>query len=511
MKSLWRPLVWRHPRRYSTTSAFQCDQAYVCQRGGYAIELCAKYLLCIICVLGQTACGVIHQVDRAPLSPVRLPQQFTTTSTTSSSAEAQHTVDWWKGFQDPELDRLLRRGLGANMDLKTAYARLAAAKATARAAWSGYLPNISAGADLNSSRQVNQFSSDRPPVTIENETLGLRANLSYEVDLWGRVHNAAQAGGAELEATQFDLNTAQITVSSDIVDTWLLAIEQQAILQLLQAQLETNQTYLELVELRFRQGLSNALDVYQQRQQVAAVEAQIPTVSAQLAVFEHRLATLMGQSPGSVKVTRTELPRVPIRPEVSIPAKVLLQRPDIQAAQKRVVAADHRVGSAIAARFPTLNLTAATGFTGFNLVQNLFDNFVLRLTAGVLLPLTDQVRLKAEAQRARAQLDEALALYGQRVLVALREIEDALVQEMFQSARVKELIKQLELARVTLAEAQRRYQNGLSDYLPVLTSLQSLQNVERSLVTARRLRLTYRVQLHRALGGLWSDELEKTL
>ena len=136
----------------------------------------------------------------------------------------------------------------------------------------------------------------------------------------------------------------QITVSANVIDTWLQVIEQKAILRLLKAQLEANQTYVELVELRFRQGLASSLDVFQQRQQNASLEAQIPPVRAQIEVLQHQLAVLTGQPPGATMVGQSSLPRAPDLPEVGLPTELLQERPDVQAAQRRVVAANHRSG-----------------------------------------------------------------------------------------------------------------------------------------------------------------------
>ncbi|MBX2811097.1 MAG: efflux transporter outer membrane subunit [Myxococcales bacterium] len=460
-------------------------------------------------------CGVIHRVAQEPSPPVNVPLKFLHASQTSSTSVEGYRVDWWKAIEEPELHDLVSNALEGSMDVQAAYARLAAAEAGARASWSGYLPSGNISADYSRSTQRLAFRPEGQN-ELNNAQFRIQGEASYEVDLWGRVHNQARAGVAELQATELDIDAAQVTVSADVVETWLQAIEQRAIVTLLEAQLETNETYLNLVELRFRQGQSNALAVYQQRQQAKSVQAQIPPVKAQLATLEHRLSVLIGQPPGEVKVSRAELPAVPLMPELGIPSALLQQRPDVRAAQRRVVAADHRVGSAVADRFPTIQLSASAGYLVFKptsvgdiVSSSLFDNFIGNLAAGLTAPIFDQVRLEAEVRRARAQLDELLAAYGRTVLTALREVEDALVQSAYQADRVKELKEQVGLAQVTLDEAQRRYQNGLSDYLSVLTSLQSLQSAEQNLITARRLQLSYWVQLHRALGGTRAEVPEE--
>lgn len=460
-------------------------------------------------------CGVIHQVNGAPSAPVDVPPQFLAAEDASGDTPSD-PGSWWEGFGDPELNQLVSSAFGDNMDLRAAWARLAAADAASRGASSAYIPSVSLSGDVNYSRSVFNFGGGGPgggggAFPVEQSQVNLQAALSYEVDLWGRIYGLARAGAAELRASEQDLATMYITVSSSVVSTWLSAIEQRATLELLESQLASNQTYLELVEFRFRQGLTNALDVYQQRQQAAAIEARIPPAHASLDVTEHQLAVLLGRAPGTVRITRTALPTVPPLPEVGVPSVVLQQRPDVRAAQLRVVAADHRVGTAIANRFPRITLSGSAGFRGFDVVSGLFDNWLFNLVAGLTQPLTDQVRLEAEERQARARLEEQVANYGRTVLTALREVEDALVQEVRQDDLLKELREQVELGRATLSEAQNRYRNGLSDYLPVLSALQTLQNSEQSLVAAERQRLSIRVQLYRALGGAWMNDGQEPL
>ena len=475
-----------------------------------------RKLLLAITLPMLTGCGVLHRVKSNPPPSVPVPGAFARADGKSASGARKPDAKWWSAFSDPELNGLVDSAFAANLDLRGAYARLAGASAAARVAVSAYIPSLELSSDISNSRSVFNFGGGAAApggggggaFGVEQSQVNLQAALSYEVDLWGRVQGQAAAGEAELRASESDLATMFITVSANVVDAWLQVIEQRATLDLLRSQLQANSTYLELVELRFRQGLASSLDVLQQRQQAVSLEAQIPPVEAQLGILEHQLAVLLGRAPGTVTVARSSLPSVPPLPAVGLPADLLQNRPDVRAAQLRVMAADHRVGSAIANRFPRLTLSAAAGFQGFDVATGLFDNWFYNLLAGLTQPVTDQVRLEAEEREARARLEEQVAQYGQTVLTALREVEDALIQESRQDALLEELEEEVEVSQATLDEAQRRYRNGLSDYLPVLTALQSLQSSEQRRVAARRQRLSFRVQLHRALGGTWMRELE---
>jgi outer membrane protein TolC len=176
----------------------------------------------------------------------------------------------------------------------------------------------------------------------------------------------------------------------------------------------------------------------------------------------------------------------------------------------RLAAADYRVAAAVAARLPALRIGAETGYESrdFGEIENIFDNWIWSLFANITWPVFDGGRRKAEVDRNKAVVKEALGAYGQVMLRALQEVEDALIQERKQAEFLIELERQVGLARDTLRAARMRYANGLSDYLPVLAALESLQTVERSQIVAERQLLSFRVQLYRALGGTWTLSME---
>jgi NodT family efflux transporter outer membrane factor (OMF) lipoprotein len=280
-----------------------------------------------------------------------------------------------------------------------------------------------------------------------------------------------------------------------------------ASLELLRSQIKVNQDYLDLIELRFVQGLASALDVQQQKSQIAAIQAQIPNVLATIEVLKHQLAVLTGRSPADFKVSIFHgMDSLPDLPDVGIPADLLIQRPDIRAAKARVVAVDHRLAAAIADWLPSLTLNASTGFMAQDITK-LFTSWIWNLGASLLGTIWDGGRMLAEQNRLKAQLKEMIAIYGQVVLTALQEVEDALIRNRMQQEYVKRLKEQLKALRDSLDTAMDRYKNGLIDYLPVLTALKAVQQIERGLISANAQALVYRVQLCRALGGSWTSQL----
>jgi NodT family efflux transporter outer membrane factor (OMF) lipoprotein len=292
------------------------------------------------------------------------------------------------------------------------------------------------------------------------------------------------------------------------MEAWLDLVQVRARRELLARQLETNETFVDLLGVRFGQGMSSSVEVNQQRQQVLETRAELEQSISAEAVAAHRLAALLGKPPGSVDPgARDELPKVSPVPGAGVPSLLLKRRPDIRAAQRRVEAADYRIAVAIADRYPSLSLTGALSVEPSE--QNDWDmNPIWALAGNLAMPILDGGRRAAEVERRRAMLAELVADYGGTVLTALVEVENALVQERQQQQSIAHIEQRLSIAAVTFEEARRRFGYGLSDFLTVLTALRSQHQVELNLLGARRQLLSHRIQLCRALGGSWMAELK---
>ena len=251
----------------------------------------------------------------------------------------------------------------------------------------------------------------------------------------------------------------------------------------------------------------SALDVYQQQQVIDQVRAQIPLVEAQESKLMNELSVLLGKAPRSpLVISRPDLPKLAPMPSTGIPADLLENRPDIKAAQLRLQSAGWNVSAARADRLPSLTLSARAIFENEHL-DLLLDNWLLSLAANLTAPVFDGNRRAAEIDRTMAMKNENLAAYRQTILMAIREVEDALVTEARQKEHILELKQVIQTARKALDQATLRYRNGLTDYLPVLTQLLSVQDLERNLITQRATLLTNRISLYRSLGGTWTEDL----
>jgi NodT family efflux transporter outer membrane factor (OMF) lipoprotein len=388
---------------------------------------------------------------------------------------------------------LIEASLTNNPGVQQAWARLVQADAVARQAGAARYPWLQGGADASRSKNS---------ITYEGADLfSLGLNASYEVDLWGRIKSNTQAARLSRDATAEQLQTVALTLSSQVALRWAGVIAQREQTQILQKQLQANEHSLELIELRFRQSISSALDIYQQRQIVAGTKALIPLAQLRATLLEHELAALLGSSDFQTnRIATTMLPQLGPPPAVGIPADLLANRPDIRQAGLRLKSADWMVSAARANRLPAIRLTASGNYKNSEF-SDLFDDWFAHLAASLTGPIFEGGRRKAEVDRARAAADEALAAYREVVIQAIKEVEDALASEQRQREYADRLFQQTEAARKSYQESVNRYRNGMVEYTTVLLQLDSQQRLERQWVEAQYNLVVARINLYRALGG----------
>ncbi|MBL0731422.1 MAG: efflux transporter outer membrane subunit [Desulfosarcina sp.] len=414
---------------------------------------------------------------------------------------------WWETFSAPELNCLIQEALSNNFSLKEAWARLDQMKASAVKMGSYLYPELNVTADYTHTYQKSDILSHTERTSVDHYSLGIAS--SYEIDLWGRIRSDREAAELDAEAAKEDLNSAAMTLAAEVTMHWLNIISQKMQKNLLEKQLQTNKFFLELMELRYRKSLASALDVFQQKQILHQIEAAIPLVEARKHVLFHELALLLGKSSyHRNKIKGLSLPVIGSVPDTGIPVDLLANRPDVRSSGLRLKASDWQVSAALADRLPAIRLTARASY-GAEDIDSLFDNWIRNLAAGLAGPIFDGRRRAAEVDRVRAVAEERLAFYRYTVLNAVKEVENALVQEEMQKKHINALELQLYAAGRALVEARERYKKGIIDYLPVLTQILAVQRLERGLITQRTILVIYRVNLYRALGGDWTDELTR--
>ena len=449
-------------------------------------------------LLVVTACNPFRPKVR-PSPAGELPRTFSLYTSESDPAKR-----WWEEFNDSDLNTLITTALSDNLTLKEAWARLNQVRSLAVQAGAALYPDLTGNAGASYTRQRSGNGTRK---TVSNEDYSLGVVSSYELDLWGRIRSGRESALLEASAAREDLNAAAMTLAAEVAGRWVNIIAHRMQKQLLERQLQTNLTYLELIELRFRAAMVSALDVYQQKQVVEDILAEIPLVEAREQLLRHDLAVLLGKPPQTfIKISREDLPKPAEIPATGLPADLLSARPDLRAAGMRLWAADWQLAAARADRLPAIGLTAQARYGGGD-ADVLFDNWLLSLAGNLTAPIFDGKRRAAEVDRRLAVVDENLSAYRQTVLTAIKEVEDALVSESKQREHIKGLEQVTATARKALKEAGNRYRKGLTDYLPVLTQLLKVQGLERDLIQQQANLLGARISLYRALGGTWTESL----
>ncbi|HZO13967.1 MAG TPA: efflux transporter outer membrane subunit [Polyangiaceae bacterium] len=423
---------------------------------------------------------------------------------------------WWSLYGDPVLDRLVAEGLERNRDLAIAAARIDEARAVLRITDAERLPAVDVTAQRDRTRSSARSSVPLPPgVALTRNSNQATVNVSYELDLWGRLRSASDAARAELLATQSARQTVRIALVNQIVQSYhtLLALDRQVAVT--QRTIEVRARDLELQRKRYDAGLIADFNLRQLEAEVAAARAQLPGIRQRRTAEEVALLTLLGRTPRAIVEEalafaddRGQLPN-DVVPE-GLPSDLLLRRPDIVDVEQRLIATNARIAAARASLFPRIALTGYLGGESASLAD-LFTApaRIWQLAFGLAQPIFQGGRLRGEVQAAEAREQQAVAQYQKTVQTAFGEVREALSAQVrarethaAENARVAALTETLRLARI-------RYENGLSSQLEVLDAERNLLQAELNRIDALRAQRAAVADLVRALGGGWQGELEE--
>lgn len=443
-----------------------------------------------------------HLLRDSNLPEVAIPERFE-----APEGPGVETPDaWWTSFGEPGLDRIMRIAFESNLGLRQAWSRLEQSNAQARIAGAFLYPEI----DLDAAAARTRSDPDGLPAsTSDRFAIGL--GLTWEIDLWKRIANRADAAALLARASRADAEQTALLLSGSITDLWFAIQEQEQLLVLFAGQIDLSRTLLELTELRYGQGVGDGLQVLQQRLQLESVIAAIPEVRSTLETSRNQLAVLLARTPesmddeGPVDATPS-LPELPPFPTLPSPRDLLERRPDLRAAHDRVAAADLEVAVAIADMLPALRISLDGRFSG-DQVSGLFDSTIASLSGALLQPVFDAGRRDAEADRRRAVLQERIDGFTERFIVALREVEDAIDRERNAVQLLEQVRVQVGLAERTLIESRIRFANAQIEYLDVITAIGALQELQRREIGLQRSVLANRARLLLAIGGAWTRDL----
>ncbi len=449
-----------------------------------------RYLTALLLMILSVGCATHDSSLPEPL--IKIPSIYST----GEERPAPSIGRWWEEFGDEDLNSLIEEAFQHNPDISRAYERLQQSLAVLRIkdASRGIMVNIEG---LGGRRRQEGMSG---PVIAESYSLSAAA--AYELDIWGRLSSATDAAEFDAKASGEDIKSLFMSVSARIADLYYLAVERRVQIALTDQAIASYKDLAERIELRYREGLVPAADLYQSQRNLWAAMAKRPLLESDLSVTRNAISALTGNFPDKKGAVR---PRKLIEPpsfRAGLPSQLLLNRPDIRAALLRIESSDRRVAAAIADRFPSFNLIGSYGGAS-NRVSSLINspNIFWNILLQAAQPLLDAGRRKAEVRRTEALLRENLALYQKTVLNAFREVEDALARISASEERIRMLNETVSTSGISLRIAIDRYLQGVTDYLPVLSEQVADFNAKSSLLSSQRQLISARIQLVRALGG----------
>ena len=420
----------------------------------------------------------------------------------SQPQRAASGTAWWSVYEDPLLDELEKQIDISNQTLKASEAAYRQASALVREARAAYFPTI--GIDASAVRSGTGGGGKNGQATFKSQ-FQLTGDLSWEIDVWGRIRRQVEASYANAQASAADLAAARLSAQSALATDYLDLRINDELRRLLDATADADQKSLEITQNRYAQGTAAKSDVAQALAQVEGVRAQLINVGVQRAQLEHAIAVLIGKPPADFSIAPTPLNQgVPVVPP-GVPSTLLERRPDIAAAERAAASANAQIGVAIAAYYPSITLSASYGLMS-SAIQNLFraSNAVWSVGPQLAETAFDAGLRSAQVVAARASYDQTIANYRQTVLSAFQQVEDELaaLRILEQQAEVQDrAVKASEEAEALILN---QYKAGTVAYTNVITAQTVSLGNKQTALSILQTRLTASVVLIEALGGGWT-------
>lgn len=466
-------------------------------------ELMQKNLLASLCMVGVMGCNLAPKYAKPQ---VDLPEKFATSGPwrTASPRDGESRGNWWSLFGDAALSGLMKQAETGSPSLEIAVQRVAEAQAVARADRAGLFPSAALAGSAQRSRGTGtlqyQFAGGRT-----RTTLGTVLDLNYELDLWGRVKNQAQASVARVERAEADRRSVLLSLQGELAMNYFAIRAQDAEISLLKSTLALRQRTLDLASARYKQGDIAQIDVAQAETEFAATQSEAIGLEKRRAELEHAIALLIGQTASTFRLPAADLKGSPPDVPSSVPSDLLERRPDIAAAEREMAALNAEVGVAKAALFPSVRIGVSGGressFIG-QLARSASRVWAMG-PASVDWPIFDANKRAADIDAQRARYQQAAAGYRQTVLEAMRDVEDALSglsvlarQRIAQEATVAAAERAVDLS-------QKRYDSGLVSFYEVIDAQRTLLRSQQELTRIKGEQFLSAVLLVKALGGGW--------
>lgn len=451
-------------------------------------------------VLGGCTTGANYS---RPAVPTPAEYRFAQTA----QAESMADLPWWQVFDDPQLQALIKEGIGNNLDLRAAVARVEEARARAGISRSFLYPTIEFGANYSTRVASNAEQQGTPDEDTAHQSASSGFRIAWELDLFGRLRRQREAATALALASEQDRRGVIVTLVGDVASTYFLLRELDVQLLIARQTLNLNDQTVTYFRNRLQGGVSNRLEVDRITANRSETAASIPRIERDIAVAENALSLLLGRPPGPIP--RPEPGEMQLPPAIppGLPAALLERRPDVLEAEQVLVAANADIGAAKALFFPQIGLSSFIGGVSGDLTQFLGgQGGVWSVGAGLLQPVYSGGRIRRNVEMMQARFSEAVALYQRAALNGYREVANSLVA--IQKLAEERAEHEIGVAALTDASelARARYDAGLASYIEILTADQDLFRARLVLAQTRGAELRARAELYRALGGGWQPQ-----
>ena len=484
-----------------------------------------------IATLGLLAAGCSFAPEaREPTTVLHLPAEYAAAPVDSSAAadsarEIREAARWWTVYDDPVLEALVDTALAANLDLREAVARVEEVRQRYRIARADLFPQIGLSADgtyqdvpTNAGFAGEIGGGGEPgqpsffPDRFQYDTWTAALGFSYEIDFWGKYRNETKAAISDFLASEGDYETARLAVIAATIATYAEIVELRRRVELTAFSVDILRERSELTNERYYSGLVTTFELYTIQSLYRNTEATLPVLESAYEEAQGRLAILLGRYAGTIAdlIGEDEAPAVVLDPvPADLTAALLEQRPDVWSAWQRMEAARYRIGSRKAQLYPQIRLDATVGLQAGSFAD-LFriDQYFFNLVGGLLQPIFQGGRLRANVGVAEAQFQAAAANYVRTVLTAFKEVQVSLVNLEKQSERYESLRRQTTSAAGSVDYQLRSFQRGVGNYIEYLDARQNLASAEINLAAAERSLADARLAVHRALGGAWVQDDE---
>lgn len=464
----------------------------------------ALFVMCACAVL--TACAGLPERDE--IHAMNAPAAYATERSLNASQRAWPDEQWWLGYRDPQLNRLIEEALAGSPTLAIADARLSRARALSQQTKAGLLPSLNAGAGAQQQKQSYNYLSPREVTPRGWNEYGHSAlDLSWELDFWGKNRAALAAATSEVHAAHADAAQARLALSTAVAGTYAELARAYAVLDTATAARRVRATTADLFRRRYANGLETLGSVRQVEARSASAEGDVLAIDEQIVLQKHRLAALVGAGPD--RGLEIERPQLDVSRAFGLPdaleAELIGRRPDLSAARLRAEAAARRIEQARAGFYPNVNLSAVLGVQALGLdMLNESGSSTGHVGPAISLPIFNGGRLRAVLEKADAEYAEAVASYNQTLVQALQELADVATGHEALGPQLATIDAAVSAAREAWQVQNSRYQGGLANYLEVLSAEDYLLANLRSQADLRARSFALDVDLVRALGGGYS-------